>query len=82
MGVSGKHAKPSAKPSAKSLKKKRRFAAAADGAGVQFIDWVRAHGVMACILLAVVCVLAVGLLFWFVVFSDFSASADFVYNQF
>ena len=68
--------------SSKSFKKKRRFAAAADGPGVQFVDWVRAHGVPAYVLLALVCAIAVGLLFWFVVFSDFSASADFVYNQF
>jgi len=63
-------------------RKKRRFGAAADGPGVQFVDWVRAHGVPACLLLAFLCCAAAGLLFWFVTFSDFSASADFVYNQF
>ena len=62
--------------------KKRRFGAAADGPGVQFVDWVRAHGVPACLFLALLCCAAAGLLFWFVTFSDFSASADFVYNQF
>ena len=66
----------------KGSKKTRRFAAAADGPGVQFVDWVRMHGVAACLLLALICAIALGALFWFVVFSDFSASADFVYNPF
>ena len=67
---------------ATSSKRPGRFTAAADGAGVQFVDWVRSHGFAACILLALVCAFAIGVLFWFVVFSDFSASADFIYNQF
>ena len=62
--------------------KNKRFAASAAGPGEQFVDWARAHGPLAVVLLALVCAAALGALFWFVVFSDFSASADFVYNQF
>lgn len=78
-----KTAGSAAKANSSGLKRgKRRFGAAADGPGVQFVDWVRAHGVPACLLLALLCCVAGGLLFWFITFSDFSASADFVYNQF
>ena len=63
-------------------KKRRRFAAGAAGPGEQFVDWACGKGVLGVCLLAVVCLVAAAALFWFVVFSDFSASADFVYNQF
>lgn len=65
-----------------SARKQKRFAAAGDGPGVQLVDWARSHGALSCLLLAIVCAAAIGVLFWFVVFSDFSASADFIYNQF
>ena len=62
-------------------KTSKRFAAAAAGAGEQFVDWVRTH-VPAVLLLALVCAMALVALFYFTAFSDFGASADFVYNQF
>ena len=44
--------------------------------------WIEAHPVPAVVLLAVVILAALLTLFGFTVFTDFSASADFVYTQF
>ena len=44
--------------------------------------WVRAHASAAAVLLTIACVAVLCALFYFVVFSDFGGSADFIYNQF
>ena len=44
--------------------------------------WAAEHPAAAGILLFAACLAMLGLLFYFVVFSDFSGSADFIYNRF
>ncbi|MBQ9021193.1 MAG: hypothetical protein IJ113_04150 [Eggerthellaceae bacterium] len=44
--------------------------------------WVKAHQGTAAGVLAIACFAALCTIFYFVVFSDFGGSADFVYNQF
>lgn len=44
--------------------------------------WWDAHNGLACAGITVVCAAAAVGLFLFVAFSDFGASADFIYNQF
>ena len=44
--------------------------------------WAAEHPAAAGVALFAGCLAMLGLLFWFVVFSDFSGSADFIYNQF
>jgi len=44
--------------------------------------WAQEHPAAAGIALCAACLAMLCLLFYFVVFSDFSGSADFVYNQF
>ncbi|MBQ9069402.1 MAG: hypothetical protein IJ131_10185 [Eggerthellaceae bacterium] len=45
-------------------------------------SWAHEHPVVSTVLLAASCFLAFALIFIFVVFTDFGASADFIYNQF
>ena len=45
-------------------------------------EWMLLHAALSVALLALACTVALLALFFFVVFSDFSASADFVYTQF
>ena len=44
--------------------------------------WVEAHASTAAIVLGVACFVMLCAIFYFVVFSDFGGSADFIYNQF
>jgi len=44
--------------------------------------WASEHGALAALALFIVCLVLLGLVFYFLVFSDFSGSADFIYNQF
>ena len=53
-----------------------------DGFADRFAAWVKQHEAIAACLLALLCFAAMLLVFYFVVFSDFGGSADFIYNQF
>ena len=44
--------------------------------------WAQEHPVAAAVLAFAACLAMLCLIFYFVVFSDFSSSADFIYNQF
>ena len=48
----------------------------------RFARWRTRHPAIAGVALALVCAACLCLLFYFLTFSDFSSSADFVYNQF
>lgn len=44
--------------------------------------WTSKHPAAATLLLAILCLASLCLILYFVLFSDFSSSADFIYNQF
>lgn len=44
--------------------------------------WMARHMVLTGVILALLCAACLCLVFYFTVFSDFSGSADFVYNHF
>ena len=44
--------------------------------------WEQDHPAAAAVLVFAACLVMLCLVFYFVVFSDFSSSADFIYNQF
>lgn len=76
MATQGKHAKHAQA----HVKSERTAAASASKGGLA--SWAESHGALAVLLLGVVACACALLLFYFLTFSDFSASADFIYNQF
>lgn len=55
---------------------------AGKGARGRIRTWIAHHTVVSGIVLAVLCCICLCLVLYFTVFSDFSGSADFVYNHF
>ena len=53
-----------------------------NSAGVRFATWAETHPTLSALGLGIACFLGLFLVFYFVVFSDFGSSADFIYNQF
>ena len=72
-----KHAKPAASKATGDSKGSRKRSGKPT-----FTEWVESHGVLVAALLSIACSAALLVLFFFVAFTDFSASADFVYSQF